>query len=86
MYSHVWPLGNITIRRCSLFGVGMAMLWKCFTVGVGFEVLYAQAMAGTQFFLLLLVGQDVEHLFTSPAQCLSICCLASCRDDNGINL
>ena len=62
MYSHVWLLGNSTIRRCSLFGVGMALLWKC-VMGMGFEISYTQAMAGTQFFLLLPVGQDVEHFF-----------------------
>jgi hypothetical protein len=53
----------------------------------GFEVLNVQAMPSEVHSLLLLpVDQDVELSAPFPAPCLTECCHASLRDDNGLKL
>ena len=65
---------------------GVALLEKCVTVGVGFEVSYVQVMPSvTCGPLLLLVDCYVELSAPSPAPCLCEHCRASCHD-NGLNL
>jgi hypothetical protein len=55
---------------------------KCVTVGVGFEVSYAQAMTTVTHSLLLLpADQDVELSAPSLAPCLPVCCHTSHIDD-----
>jgi hypothetical protein len=38
---NAWSTGNGTIKRCGLFGVGMAFLEEAFIVRLGFEVSFA---------------------------------------------
>lgn len=60
---------------------GVALLEKCVTVEVGFEVSYM--LKSRSFHLLLPMSKDVR---TSIIMCLPECCLASHYDDNGLNL
>ena len=54
----------------------MTLLEKCVTVGVGFEVSYAEAVPSVAHSLLLLPGdQDVE-LLALLASCQPACCHA----------
>jgi hypothetical protein len=56
-------------------------------VGVGFEVLDAQVRPSVAVsFGCLSVDPDVELSASPPAPCLPACCLASCHDDNELNL
>jgi hypothetical protein len=80
------PIGSGTIRMCGL-GVGVVLLEKVVTVGVGFEVSCAQAMPSVTHSLLFLpLGQDAELSAPSTAPCLPGCCHASHKDYNGLNL
>ena len=49
MYSNAWPMGNGTIRRCSLVGVGGALLEEVYHCGLGFEASSAQDRPGMEF-------------------------------------
>jgi hypothetical protein len=53
----------------------------CVTVGVGFEVSYAQAKPSVAHGLLLPVGQDEEPSAPSLALCLSLWCHVSYHDN-----
>jgi hypothetical protein len=55
------------------------------SLGVGFEVLCAQARPSL-FMLFLLSDLDVQLTVPSPPPCLPACCHASCHDDSGLNL
>jgi hypothetical protein len=73
MYLNAWFIGCGTIRRCSLVGVGVALLVKCVTVGAGCEASCAQAILSVAHSFLLLPGdQDVE-LSAPVGPCLPAC-------------
>lgn len=77
------------IMRCGVIGGGMGLscLRKCVTIGVSFEVTYAQATACMEnSFFLLPVYQDVELLAPSSAPCLPGSCHASHHDENKLSL
>ena len=64
-------------------------LFKCVTVGVDFEVSYAQDTAKCLSSVrgrILKVLQNVELSATSPAQCLPASRHAPRHDNNGLNL
>ena len=65
-------------RRCDLVGGSVPL-------GVGFEVLEAQASPSGSFFLLP-VGPDTELAAPSPAPYLPLCLHTSWNDDNGVIL
>lgn len=67
---------NVWQERIPLLGV--VLLEECVTVGVGFEVLYSQAMPSVANNFLRPVDQDVE-LFSSFSSIMSACTL-SCPD------
>ena len=67
---------NVWQERIPLLGV--VLLEECVTVGVGFEVLYSQAMPSVANNFLLPADQDVE-LFSSFSSIMSACTL-SCSD------
>jgi hypothetical protein len=71
-YLSVYPIGSVTIRRCGLVGVGVALLEEvCHYVGMGFEIFYVQATPRVARSLLLLpVDHAVELSAPSPAPCL----------------
>jgi hypothetical protein len=58
---------------------------KCVTVGLDFEVSYAQAMPRVAHSLLLPASLDVQFSASSPVSCLPACCHASFHDNNGLN-
>ena len=78
--SNAQYIGSGTIR-------GIALLEEVYHCGGRFEVSYAQVtpIMRTVHFLFP-VDQDVELSTTSPEPCLPACCLASCLDDNVLNL
>jgi hypothetical protein len=55
------------------------------SLGVGFDVLEAQASPSGSFFLLP-VGPDTELATPSPAPYLPLCLHTSWNDDNGVIL
>ena len=57
---------------------------KCVTVGVGFEVSYAQDTANVSVNFLLLQGIGLS--VATPVPHLYACCHTLCRDDKGLNL
>jgi hypothetical protein len=55
-----WPIGSGTLRRCSLVGGSRSL-------GMGFEVIYNQAMPRVAHSLLLLPMDQVVELSAPPA-------------------
>lgn len=84
MCLNVWSIGSGTIRRCSLAGIGMALLEEVWHCGGGiWGHIYSQVMPSVVHRLLLLpVDQDVELFVPSPAPCLSACCHVFHHDNN----
>ena len=81
MCLNAWPKGSGSIRRC------VVLLEEVCQCGVGFEVIYTQAMQSVAHnHLLLLADQDVALSTLSLAPCLPVSFHASCHDDSGLNL
>jgi hypothetical protein len=58
---NAWPMGGGTVRRCG-------PCWKkCETVGMGFEVSYAQALPSVEQSPSLPADQDIQLSASSPA-------------------
>ena len=76
------PIESGAIRRCSLIGVGVALLEVACHFGVGFGVFYVQVMPSDTDHFLLTMDQGVKLSAPFPAPCLSACH----HDDNELNL
>jgi hypothetical protein len=79
------PIGRGTVRRCGLFGVGMALLEKvCHSRwALGFQKL---KVGPVSLSLPAACDLKVELQVPSPALCLLACHHASCHDNTGLNL
>lgn len=74
--SEVWPCWI----RCGLVGESASLKWG----GAGFEAWEAQVRPSVIISCYCLLIQMYNSV-PSPASCLPVCRLASCRDDNGLN-
>jgi hypothetical protein len=79
-YLNAWIIRSGTIRRCGIVGVGVALLEEVqVTVGMGFEVSYAQIWPMWHSLLLQPMNQDTELSAPSTYH-------APYHDNNELNL
>ena len=78
-------VGNGTIKRYSLTGVGVALLEEVIDVREDCEVSYAQKFPSVAYSLLQLPEDPNIELKDLLAPCLPACCHAFHHEDNGLN-